>query len=104
MQQLRQEYFGDKAGEALPVQGASSTLSSPVSQPGKVVSFKKYVGVAIAVAAVLVIGVFVWNPFAGNLYEKYARLRKWWRRWSGAVTWIRCCWKLLLPSTTKNLV
>ncbi|AXY73122.1 hypothetical protein D3H65_03665 [Paraflavitalea soli] len=72
MQQLRQEYFGNKTGETLQEQSASATIVSPPSQPAKVVSFKKYVGVAIAVAAVLVIGVFVWNPFAGNLYEKYA--------------------------------
>jgi tetratricopeptide (TPR) repeat protein len=68
MQQLRQEYFGDKSGEAFNAQ----TAPVSVTQPGKVVSFKKYVGVAIAVAAVLIIGVFVWNPFASNLYEKYA--------------------------------
>jgi tetratricopeptide (TPR) repeat protein len=72
MQQLRQEYFGDQTGTSLPLQDASAAVVPSAGQPGKVVSFKKYVGVAIAVAAVLIIGVFVWNPFAVNLYEKYA--------------------------------
>lgn len=60
LQQMRQEYFGKKA------------VSQTGVQPAKVISFKRYLGVAIAVAAILVVGLFVWNPFAPNLYEKYA--------------------------------
>lgn len=68
LQQMRQEYFGEKAASPL------DTASAPQTgvQPAKVIPFKRYLGAAIAVAAVLIVGLFVWNPFAPNLYEKYA--------------------------------
>lgn len=73
LQQLRQEYFGTKATAAQPgEQPASTSGEQPGSQPAKVIPFKRYLGVAVAVAAMLVVVLMVWNPFAGNLYEKYA--------------------------------
>jgi cytochrome c-type biogenesis protein CcmH/NrfG len=68
LQQMRQEYFGEKAESSLDTPSALQ----PDAQPAKVIPFKRYLGVAIAVAAILVVGLFVWNPFAPNLYEKYA--------------------------------
>ena len=72
LQQLRQEYFGatttaQRGGQPVAQPGAQSG-----SQPAKVIPFKRYMGVAVAVAAMLVVVLVVWNPFAGNLYEKYA--------------------------------
>ncbi|MDF2187830.1 tetratricopeptide repeat protein [Paraflavitalea sp. CAU 1676] len=81
MQTLRQEYFGGEQqagaqgeGKGLHAvqSGASAQQGIAGPKPGKLVSFKRYVGVAIAAAAVLIIAIFVWNPFAGNLYDKYA--------------------------------
>lgn len=66
LQQMRQEFFGaSTVAEQPPVQ-------QPAQRTAKVVPFKRYLGVAVAVAAVLVIGLFVWNPFAPDLYTKYA--------------------------------
>jgi Flp pilus assembly protein TadD len=55
LQQMRKEYFG-----------------AQVAAPAKVIPFKRYLSAAIAVAAVLVVALFIWNPFAANLYDKYA--------------------------------
>lgn len=68
LQQLRQEYFGTKT----TVQPNEQPGAQPGPQPAKVVPFKRYMGAVIAVAAMLVVVLMVWNPFAGNLYEKYA--------------------------------
>lgn len=62
LQPLQQEYFGDK----------SSKQPTVPAKPAKVIAFRKYLTVAVGVAAVLIIGLFVWDPFTGNLYEKYA--------------------------------
>jgi TolA-binding protein len=74
MQTLRQEYFGgeQQTGASQPTATQQPTAGTAAPAPGKLVSFKRYVGVAIAAAAVLIVALFVWNPFAGNLYEKYA--------------------------------
>lgn len=77
MRSLRQEYFGGEQGAAqkegsLPNAGKGTQAGSPAAKTGKVVSFRKYVGIAVAAAAVLIVGLFVWNPFASDLYEKYA--------------------------------
>ena len=58
--QMRQEYFGAQPG------------AQSASQPAKVIPFKRYLSVAVAVAAVLIVAMFVWNPWQQNLYEKYA--------------------------------
>lgn len=66
LQQMRQEFFGKP----------TATEQPPIQQPSppaaKVIPFKRYLTVAVAVAAVLIIGVFVWNPFAPDLYAKYS--------------------------------
>jgi len=54
MQSLRGEFFG------------------AVSQPAKVISFKKYLRGAVAVVAILIAVVFVWQPWKPNLFNKFA--------------------------------
>lgn len=53
MQSLRGEFFG------------------AASQPAKVISFKKYLRSAVAVAAILIAVVFVWQPWKPSLFNKF---------------------------------
>lgn len=62
MQPLQQAYFG----------GGHKGLATAVAKPARVVPIRKYLAAAVAVAAVLMVGVWVWNPSGSNLYEKYA--------------------------------
>lgn len=62
LRQMRQEFFGKQ----------TATEQQPEQRTAKVIPFKRYLTVAVAVAAVLIIGVFVWNPFSPDLYTKYA--------------------------------
>lgn len=57
---LNKRYFGN-AQQTVPL----------VKSEAKVVSFKTYLK-WISVAAVLVIGLFVWAPWSSSLYDKYA--------------------------------
>jgi hypothetical protein len=41
------------------------------SQPAKVISFKRYLRGAVAVAAILIAVVFVWQPWKPSLFNKY---------------------------------
>jgi len=53
MQSLRGEFFGGAA------------------QPAKVISFKRYLRSAVAVAAILIAVVFVWQPWKPSLFNKF---------------------------------
>jgi hypothetical protein len=64
LQGMRSEFFAGKAG--------ASTDTTDIKAAGKVVSFNRYLKVAVGIAAVLVIGLFIWNPFKGDLYEQYS--------------------------------
>jgi TolA-binding protein len=68
MQSLRGEFFGEQVGDA----GNASVNTPVVKAPAKVVSFNRYLKAAVAIAAVLVIGLFVWQPWQTDLYTKYA--------------------------------
>lgn len=59
LQHLRPEYFGQPAAKA------------PAPVPAKVVQFRRYLGL-VTIAAMLLIFLLIWNPFAPNLYKKYA--------------------------------
>lgn len=65
MKGLRSEFFTDQAVDA-PV-----AVTTPAA-PAKVVSFNRYLKAAVAIAAVLVIGLFVWKPWQTDLYTQYA--------------------------------
>lgn len=54
LQSLRGDYFGAAA------------------QPAKVISFKRYLRGAVAVAAILIAVVFVWQPWKPNLFNKFS--------------------------------
>ncbi|WP_276483148.1 tetratricopeptide repeat protein [Paraflavitalea pollutisoli] len=62
MQPLRQAHFG----------GGNDQQPGEATKSGRVVPFRKYLSVAVAVAAVLIVGVWLWNPSSDKLYEKYA--------------------------------
>lgn len=62
LQPLQQAHFG----------GNRTVQTTKETRPATVVTFRKYMTAAIAAAAVLIIALFVWDPFSGNLYEKYA--------------------------------
>lgn len=83
MQQLRSEFFAAGASQAgSSLKAVDVTAETAISQaadptpaqtaPVKIVSINKYLRVAMAVAAVLVIGLFVWQPWQPALYEKYS--------------------------------
>ena len=59
LQGMRGDFFAGKAEDGKGKTG------------GKVVSINRYLKVAVGIAAVLVIGLFIWNPFV-NVYNKYA--------------------------------
>ena len=54
MQSLRGEFFG------------------AASQPAKVIPFKRYLRAAVAVAAILIAVVFVWQPWKPSLFNKFS--------------------------------
>jgi hypothetical protein len=54
MQSLRGEFFG------------------AASQPAKVISFKRYLRGAVAVAAILIAVVFVWQPWKPSLFNQFS--------------------------------
>lgn len=65
LQPLQQAYFNGQ-------QAQPAIASRP---PAKVVPFRKYLAIATRIAAVLVMGLFLWNPSSDSLYEKYASTR-----------------------------
>jgi Tfp pilus assembly protein PilF len=65
LQGMRSEFFAGKAD-------ASTDSTANTKAPAKVVSMNRYLKAAVSIAAVLVIGLFVWNPFNGDLYEQYS--------------------------------
>lgn len=67
---MRQEHFG--ATGASSTQAPEPAKTTAVQQPAKVVPFKRYLTIAVAVAAVLITGLLVWNPFAPDLYATYS--------------------------------
>lgn len=68
LQGMRQEFFGATA----KAPSGEQTVTAPPPTTAKVVPFKRYIGVAAAVAAMLIVVLIVWNPFAGDLYERYS--------------------------------
>jgi hypothetical protein len=70
MQQLRGAYFTEQAGDVGNVPVVASTQA-----PAKVVSFNRYLKSAVAIAAVLVIGLFIWQPWQADLYTQYAEAK-----------------------------
>lgn len=68
LQQMRKEFFGATA----PMTSNEPKAVATTSLAAKVVSIKRYIGVAVAVAAMLIVVLIVWNPFAGDLFERYA--------------------------------
>ncbi|MBO9562907.1 MAG: hypothetical protein J7621_09045 [Niastella sp.] len=68
LRQMRQEFF---SATAQAPSNEQRVVETP-PPPARVVAFKRYIGVAAAIAAMLVVILMVWNPFTGDLYERYA--------------------------------
>jgi len=71
LQSLRGQFLAEQAGDTISGNAPAMTTQAPA----KVVSFNRYLKVAVAIAAVLAIGLFVWQPWQPDLYTKYADAR-----------------------------
>lgn len=73
---LQQHFSGD--GQREQLQGTLHSLRgeffNEASQPGKVVSMKRWLRGAVAVAAVLIAVVFVWQFMQPDLFKKYSAI------------------------------
>ncbi|AEW01845.1 hypothetical protein A4D02_07525 [Niastella koreensis] len=71
---LQQHFNADEQRQQLQhtLQSLRGGFSGAASQPAKVIPFKKYLRGAVAVAAILIAVVFVWQPWKPNLFNKFA--------------------------------
>lgn len=71
---LQQHFSADEQRDQLQgtLQSLRGEFFNEASQPGKLVSMKRWLVGAVAVAAVLIAVVFVWQFQQPNLFEKYA--------------------------------
>ncbi|WP_315822572.1 hypothetical protein [Paraflavitalea speifideaquila] len=76
LQTMRPVYFGTKSNTATSEEAMVAPVqTAPVAPTGKVVSMKRYLGAAMAVAALLVVTLLVWNPLPA-IYTKNMQIRK----------------------------
>ncbi|HEX6431607.1 MAG TPA: hypothetical protein VF008_28145 [Niastella sp.] len=69
-----QQHFN--AGDRIPLQDTMQSLRSEffgaASQPAKVISFKRYLRSAVAVAAILIAVIIIWQPWKPGLFKEFS--------------------------------
>jgi hypothetical protein len=71
---LQQHFNGDDQRHQLQhtMQSLRGEFFSAGSQPAKVIPFKRYLRSAVAVAAILIAVIIIWQPWKPNLFNKFS--------------------------------